>query len=66
MELAKDQFGDRIKAAVDVQREVLAIGGELHADEEALLLKMVLGRRICGASTSIRRKLKLTVSNSTP
>ncbi len=28
-----------IKAAVDVQREVLAIGGELHADEESLLLE---------------------------
>ena len=37
--MAKDQFGDMVKAAVDVEREVLAIGGELHADEEALLLE---------------------------
>jgi len=37
--LAKDQFGDMLKAVVDVQREVLAIGGELHADEESLLLE---------------------------
>ena len=37
--LAKDQFGAMIKAAVDVEREVLALGGELHCDEEALLLE---------------------------
>ena len=28
-----------IKAAVDVGREVVAIGGELHSDEEGLLLE---------------------------
>lgn len=39
VKLAQAQFGDMIKAAVDVQREVLAIGGELHADEESLLLE---------------------------
>lgn len=37
--LANDQFGEMIKAAVDVEREVLALGGELHSDEEALLLE---------------------------
>ena len=37
--LAKSQFGDMIKATVDVDREVLALGGDLHADEEALLLE---------------------------
>jgi len=37
--MAKDQFGDMVKATVDVEREVLAIGGELHCDEEALLLE---------------------------
>ena len=37
--LAKDQFGDMVKAAVDVEREVLAVGGELHSDAEALLLE---------------------------
>jgi hypothetical protein len=36
--LAAEQFGEMIKAAVDVGREVVAIGGELHSDEEALLL----------------------------
>jgi len=37
--LAKEQFGEMIKATVDVEREVLAVGGELHSDGEALLLE---------------------------
>ncbi len=37
-ELAKEQFGDFVKAVVDVGRGIMAIGGELHADEEAALL----------------------------
>jgi len=37
-ELAKQQFGDFVKAVVDVERGIMAIGGELHADEEAVLL----------------------------
>ncbi|HYB69712.1 MAG TPA: DUF5674 family protein [Candidatus Bathyarchaeia archaeon] len=37
--MASRQFGDFVKAVVDVQRGVMAIGGELHADEEAFLLE---------------------------
>lgn len=37
--LAQAQFGEMIKAAVDVERGVMALGGELHSDEEALLLE---------------------------
>ena len=36
--MAEDQFGDWIKAVVDVSRAVMAVGGDLHADDEALLL----------------------------
>jgi len=36
--LAREQFGDMVKAVVDVQRGIMAIGGELHADEETTLL----------------------------
>ena len=36
--VAAGQFGEWIKAAVDVERGVMAIGGELHADMEAVLL----------------------------
>ena len=37
--IAQGLFGDFVKAVVDVEREVIAIGGELHADEEAILLE---------------------------
>ncbi|MDZ4229620.1 MAG: DUF5674 family protein [Candidatus Veblenbacteria bacterium] len=38
-QLAVELFGDMVKAVVDVERKVMAIGGELHADEEAYLLE---------------------------
>ncbi|HEC69721.1 MAG TPA: hypothetical protein ENI31_05530 [Candidatus Omnitrophica bacterium] len=37
--LAEESFGNLVKAVVDVEREVMAIGGELHSDEEALLIE---------------------------
>lgn len=37
-EMAKQQFGDMVKAVVDVEQRIMAIGGELHSDEEAVLL----------------------------
>ncbi|MDO8743013.1 MAG: DUF5674 family protein [Candidatus Azambacteria bacterium] len=37
--IAENQFGDLVKAVVDIEEEIMAIGGELHADEEALLLQ---------------------------
>jgi len=36
--LAIRSFGDFVKAVVDVATGIMAIGGELHADEEAILL----------------------------
>jgi hypothetical protein len=36
--IAEERFGDMVKAVVDIGRCVLALGGELHSDEEALLL----------------------------
>lgn len=38
-ELARAGFGDMVKAVVDIDRGLMAIGGELHADGEALLLE---------------------------
>jgi hypothetical protein len=38
IELAKERFGDLVKAVVDIEQEIMAVGGELHSDEEALLL----------------------------
>lgn len=37
-EVAQKRFGDMIKCVADVEKHVIAIGGELHADEEAVLL----------------------------
>lgn len=37
--VAKNQFGDFVKAVVDIKQGIVAIGGELHADEEALLIE---------------------------
>jgi len=36
--LAESLFGEFVKAVVDIRRGVMAVGGELHADEEAALL----------------------------
>jgi hypothetical protein len=36
--LAREQFGEMVKAVVDVEQGIVAIGGELHSDEEATLL----------------------------
>lgn len=38
-ELAESTFGDMIKAVVDVDQQIMAVGGELHADEEDILLR---------------------------
>ena len=37
--LAEQQFGDMVKAVVDVSRRIMAVGGELHSDEESVLLE---------------------------
>ena len=36
--VAAAQFGDFVKAVVDVELGLMAIGGDLHADEEAALI----------------------------
>ena len=37
--LAKAYFDDMVKYVVDVRRRLVAVGGELHADAERLLLE---------------------------
>jgi len=37
--MAEGRFGNLVKAVVDVERKIMAVDGELHADEEALLLE---------------------------
>ena len=36
---ALQKFGNMVKVVVDIEKEIMAIDGELHADEEALLLE---------------------------
>jgi hypothetical protein len=36
--MAQSMFGNLVEAVVDTERGVMAVGGEIHADEEALLL----------------------------
>lgn len=38
-EIAKERFGDLVKGVVDIERGMMALGGELHADEELLMLE---------------------------
>jgi uncharacterized protein DUF5674 len=38
-DMAAASFGDMVKAVVDINRNLLALGGGLHADEEAALIE---------------------------
>ncbi len=35
--MAKEGFGSLVKAVVDIEQKIMAVGGGLHADEEVLL-----------------------------
>ncbi len=39
LQLAKERFGDMVKAVVDIRLGIMVLGGDLHADEEAMLLE---------------------------
>ena len=45
IEIANEEFGDFVKAVVDIEHGVMAIGGELHADEEVLLTEKEESKR---------------------
>ncbi len=36
--MAENQFGSLVKAVVDIEKKIMAIGGEMHADEESHLI----------------------------
>ncbi|MDP3991179.1 MAG: DUF5674 family protein [Candidatus Nealsonbacteria bacterium] len=38
-EMSKKMFGSLVKAVVDVEKEIMAVNGELHSDEQELLIK---------------------------
>ena len=37
-EMAKKLFGDLVKAVVDIEQEIMALGGGVHAEEEVILM----------------------------
>ena len=39
-QIAAAGFGDLVKAVVDIKRRVMAVGGDLHSDAEAMLLDL--------------------------
>lgn len=38
VELGNELYGDMVKGVVDLERKIIALGGEMHADAEAKLL----------------------------
>jgi hypothetical protein len=38
-EAGEELYGDMVKAVVDIEKEVMVAGAELHADEESFLLE---------------------------
>lgn len=45
LEMASEEFGGIVKAVVDIEQGIMAVGGELHADEEVLLTENESSRR---------------------
>lgn len=37
--IAQENYGEMTKGVADIKRKIIALGGELHADAEALLLE---------------------------
>lgn len=37
--LARERFGDMVKMVVDIATDTIAVGGDMHADEEAVLIE---------------------------
>ncbi|HNU96645.1 MAG TPA: DUF5674 family protein [Candidatus Portnoybacteria bacterium] len=38
-EMSKKMFGGLVKVVVDVEREIIVVGGELHSDEQGVLIE---------------------------
>lgn len=57
--IAKEIYGDMVKFAVDIKKEIIALGGQLHADaEEKLLRKGSRSEDIWGANVYLDHPLK--------
>lgn len=45
IDMAKRQFGSLLKAVVDVEQGIMAVGGEMHADGEVILMEQEGSKR---------------------
>lgn len=45
LDMASEEFGDVVKAVLDINQEIMAVGGELHADEEVWLIEKENSKR---------------------
>ncbi len=42
---ARDNYGDMIKAVVDIEKKIIALGGEFHSDANEALIKQGSNQR---------------------
>ena len=56
--MAEKGFGDMVKAVVDVEQKIMAVGPELHADGEVLLMEECGSKRENTWGINIYPKLK--------
>jgi len=45
VDMAKKQFGNLLKAVVDLEQGIMALAGEMHADEEVVLIEQENSKR---------------------
>ncbi len=45
IDIARGQFGDLVKAVVDIEKRIMAVGGEMHSDEEVALMEQENSKR---------------------
>jgi len=64
-QIASEQFGDFVKAVVDVRRGVVAIGGSCMATKKRCSWTTAADRRTCGGSISTPTDPGGSGSNST-
>ena len=43
--IANEQYGDMVKVVVDLEHEIMTVGGEFHADGELVLMEQEGARR---------------------
>ena len=44
--IAQERYGDLVKVVVDVGQGIMALGGEMHSDEEMLLMEKYGSQRV--------------------